>query len=77
MKAKTSITLSRETLRRIDRSAGPKRSRSSFIEGVLSRYFQETARAEMEARDLEHLNRAAERLNAEAADALEYQATGE
>lgn len=74
MKAKTSITLSQEILRRIDRSARPHHTRSSFIESVLNRYFEDRTRAERQARDLELLNRAADRLNAEAADALGYQA---
>jgi hypothetical protein len=34
---------------------------------------RQQARAELNARDLERINRAAESLNAEAADALEYQ----
>jgi metal-responsive CopG/Arc/MetJ family transcriptional regulator len=73
MKEKTSITLSREILRRVDRLAGSKQSRSAFIERVLRRYLHELARAEMQARDLKLLNQAADRLNEQAADVLDYQ----
>jgi metal-responsive CopG/Arc/MetJ family transcriptional regulator len=74
MKEKTSITLSREVLTGIDRIAGSKQSRSSFIEAVLLQYLRQRARAQVEARDLELINNAAEELNAEVEDALRYQA---
>jgi metal-responsive CopG/Arc/MetJ family transcriptional regulator len=74
MKEKTSITLSREILAGIDRLTGARRSRSAFIERVLRRYLREQVRAQANARDLERINEAAERLNAEAADVLDYQA---
>jgi metal-responsive CopG/Arc/MetJ family transcriptional regulator len=74
MKEKTSITLSPDLLAGIDRLAGPQGSRSAFIERVLRRYLREQVRAEAHARDLERINQAAERLNSEAADVLDYQA---
>ncbi len=73
MKEKTSITLSGEVLAGIDRLAGSKHSRSAFIERVLRRYLRERARAAVQARDLERINAASERLNSEAADVMEYQ----
>jgi hypothetical protein len=73
MKEKTSITLSPEVLSGIDKLAGDKRSRSAYIESVLRHYLRQRARAEVQARDLERLNRAAQRLNAEAEDVMEYQ----
>ena len=72
MKEKTSITLSRQVLTEIDRLAG-QRSRSAFIEAVLQHYLAQKRKAAVEARDLELLNRAADRLNAEADDVLGYQ----
>jgi len=75
MKEKTSITLSRDVLAGIDRLAGSKHSRSAVIERALRRYLSEHARTRMQARDLEQLNRAADELNAEAADVLDYQTT--
>lgn len=75
MKEKTSVTLSREVLTGIDRLVGPQGSRSAFIERVLRRYLRGQVRAQANARDLERINQAADRLNSEAADVLDYQAT--
>ncbi len=77
MKEKISITLSKDVLENVDRLAGSKHSRSAFIEHVLRRYLRERAKAAVEARDLERINNAAERLNLEAAEVLDYQASGE
>jgi len=74
MKEKTSITLSKEVLAGIDRIAGSK-SRSAVIEAVLAQYLRRQKRAQVEARDLELLNRTADELNAEVEDVLRYQAT--
>jgi metal-responsive CopG/Arc/MetJ family transcriptional regulator len=74
MKEKTSITLSREVLAGIDRAAGSRQSRSAFIETVLRQYLRQKARTQRDARDIEIINRNAERLNAEAEDTLRYQA---
>jgi len=74
MKEKTSITLSRDVLTQIDRLAGRKHSRSAVIEHVLREYLRQRERAAMNARDLEILNREADRLNAEMADVLKDQA---
>jgi metal-responsive CopG/Arc/MetJ family transcriptional regulator len=74
MKEKTSITLSSDILASIDRLAGSRLSRSAYIERVLRRYLRDRARASVSAKDLTRINSAAERLNSEAADVLEYQA---
>jgi metal-responsive CopG/Arc/MetJ family transcriptional regulator len=75
MKEKTSITLSKDVLAGVDRLAGSKHSRSSFIERVLRNYLRERARNAAHARDLDRINSAADELNAEAMDVLRYQAT--
>jgi metal-responsive CopG/Arc/MetJ family transcriptional regulator len=75
MKEKTSITLSKDVLAGIDRMAGSKHSRSAFIEAVLAQYLRKQARAQVEARDLELINKAADQLNPEVEDILRYQAT--
>ena len=77
MKEKTSITLSKDVLENVDRLAGSKYSRSAFIERVLRRYLRERAKAAVQARDLKRINNAADRLNVEAAEVLDYQASGE
>jgi metal-responsive CopG/Arc/MetJ family transcriptional regulator len=74
MKEKTSITLSTEILAEVDQLAGRKLSRSAFIEAVLRRYIRDQRRAQVHARDLQLINRAADQLNSEATDVLEYQA---
>jgi metal-responsive CopG/Arc/MetJ family transcriptional regulator len=71
------FALSREVLARIDRLAGSRHWRSAFIERVLRRYLLERERAAVQARDLERINHAADRLNSEAADAMEYQTSVE
>jgi metal-responsive CopG/Arc/MetJ family transcriptional regulator len=73
MKEKTSITLEAELLRAIDRLAGAERSRSAVIEHVLRRYLRDEAHARIQARDVDLLNQAADELNAEATDVLDYQ----
>jgi metal-responsive CopG/Arc/MetJ family transcriptional regulator len=73
MKAKTSITLSKEVLAGIDRITGTKQSRSGFIDAVLREYLRARTRAQIEARDLELLNRAADELTSEVEDVLRYQ----
>ena len=77
MKEKTSITLSREVLASIDRLAGAKHSRSAVIERLLRRSLREQERAKLQARDLELINQAADELNAEAAEVLDYQVAEE
>jgi metal-responsive CopG/Arc/MetJ family transcriptional regulator len=77
VKEKTSITLSPDILAKVDDLAGSKLSRSALIEQVLRKYFRDRARKEVQARDLERINAAADRLNSEAADVLEYQSSEE
>ena len=74
MKKKISVTLSKEVLTGVDRDAGSKKSRSSFIEGVLQQYLRQKAREQRDARDIAIINRNAERLNRDAEDVLDYQA---
>jgi metal-responsive CopG/Arc/MetJ family transcriptional regulator len=74
MKRKTSITLSDELFEELDRYAGSEESRSSYIERVLRYHFRERERVAREAADLERIDAAADRLNAEMAEVLELQA---
>ncbi len=70
MRIKTSVTLDKEVLGQIDALAP---NRSAFIEEVLKSHFKKLKKAERDARDLEIINRNADRLNAEAMDVLSYQ----
>jgi metal-responsive CopG/Arc/MetJ family transcriptional regulator len=74
MKEKTSVTLSREVLSGIDRLAGSRQSRSAFIETVLLQYLRDRDRSRRDARDIEIINRHAEKLNRDAQDGLDDQA---
>ncbi|HKF45923.1 MAG TPA: ribbon-helix-helix domain-containing protein [Terracidiphilus sp.] len=74
MKLKTSITLSSDLLKEIDRGAGESGSRSEFIETVLREYFKAKVREALNARDAELINANADYLNSEMEDVLRYQA---
>jgi len=73
MKVKTSITLSKELLRAIDRYQSEYNSRSEFLEAAARSFLARLARQKVERRDLEIINRHADELNAEAEDVLTYQ----
>jgi metal-responsive CopG/Arc/MetJ family transcriptional regulator len=73
MKVKTSITLSEEVLREIDRISGESKNRSAFIEIALRDYLKKKAKKLRDDRDLEILNKNSKRLNREAEDVLSYQ----
>jgi len=70
MRVKTSVTLPKELLTRIDRVDS---NRSAFVEKASRVYLASIERARRNARDLQILNANADRLNAEAMDALQYQ----
>jgi metal-responsive CopG/Arc/MetJ family transcriptional regulator len=73
MKVKTSITLSADLLKAIDRRGSEFASRSEFLETAARGFLASLARQEAERRDLEIINRRADALNAEARDVLKYQ----
>ncbi len=73
-KIKTSLTLSRDVVRGIDRVAGEKRSRSAVVDALLRGYLSHRERAAANARDVEKINRFADELNSEMQDVLAYQA---
>lgn len=73
MKVKTSITLSEELLEQMDLLPAQYQNRSVFLETAAWAYIEQLRREEQAARDLEILNRRADYLNAEVADALQYQ----
>lgn len=54
--------------------AGPKVSRSSFIERILRDFVEQRARQKRLARDVADINQHAEKLNSEMNDALSFQA---
>ena len=74
MKPKTSITLSPATIEAIDEVAGESSNRSRVIEQAVIEFLERRRRRVREARDLEILNSAADDLNHEVEDVLDYQA---
>ncbi len=72
-KIKTSVTLSEDLLREVNECAKDFRNRSEFVEKALREYLKKLMREKREARDVEIINRNAERLNKEALDVLDYQ----
>ena len=73
MKIKTSITLSEDLLKAIDQQSRQYKNRSEFIETALWAFITQMLRNEQNAKDLEIINRRADRLNKEAEDVLTYQ----
>jgi len=74
MKVKTSITISEELLKVVDKRARQsKKNRSDFIEAAILAFIAGLIRDEQNARDLEIINRRADYLNQEAAEVLAYQ----
>jgi metal-responsive CopG/Arc/MetJ family transcriptional regulator len=74
MKVKTSLTLSADLIARIDKLAGSKVSRSSYIDQILRDFLDGLAQARKDAREIAAINRHAAELNAEMSDALSFQA---
>lgn len=70
MRVKTSVTLPKELLERIDRMDA---NRSAFLERAGWLYVSHSEKAAKDAEDAAILDRCAARLNKEAADVLEYQ----
>jgi metal-responsive CopG/Arc/MetJ family transcriptional regulator len=70
MRVKTTITLPRELLGRLDRVD---KNRSALLERAALDYLARLENEKRDRRDLEIINRNAGRLNREAMDTLEYQ----
>ena len=73
MKIKTSVTLSNELVEAIDVYGQPYKNRSDFIEAAIWAFIKQIVRDQQNARDIEIINRNADRLNEEALDVLAYQ----
>ncbi len=74
MRAKTSVSLTKELLAEIGRVAGRDVNRSEFLERAAWDRIALLRRRRREVRDARILNRRARALNSEAFDVLEYQA---
>ena len=76
MKTKTSITLSEDVVHAMDKLSGRYKNRSEFIELALRNYIAQLIRKQQNVKDLEIINRRADRLNEEVLDVLAYQTVG-
>ncbi len=70
MRVKTSITFPSELLAQLDRLH---KNRSALLERAARAYLAQLERDKRDRRDLDIINRNADRLNREAVDTLEYQ----
>lgn len=73
MKAKTSLTLSEDLVKTLDKLAGPKVSRSAFIEDILRDFVNRRAAARRDARAVAAINKHSAQLNTEMSDTLSFQ----
>ncbi len=73
MKVKTSITLPKDLVEKMDSLAGAYGNRSALIEKALRDLIAAQEKLLRDASDLEIINQQAETLNAEAMDTLSYQ----
>jgi len=70
VRVKTSITLPKELLSKLDRVD---KNRSALLERAARAYLLNLQRQARDRRDIEIINRVADRLNREAKDTLDYQ----
>lgn len=73
MKVKTSITLSEDVMHSIDKLRGKGENRSVLIEKAVTDYIEKHRQAERNLRDLDIINKRADKLNREVEDVLSYQ----
>jgi len=73
MKRKTSITLSENLLKAVDKLRGDYGNRSQVIEEAVKEFVIHKTKAARDREDLELINKHADMLNEEAGDSLGYQ----
>jgi metal-responsive CopG/Arc/MetJ family transcriptional regulator len=74
MKVRTSVTLPKELLIKVDALAGKKRSRSAVVEFALRDYVAKETQKELNLRDIEIINANADLINRQVEETLEFQA---
>ena len=73
MKTKTSVTLSEDVVKTLDREARKGESRSSVVERLLRETLSKRVRHAADQRDRALIDRHADTLNSEVEDVLRYQ----
>lgn len=73
MRTEIRVLLSKDVVASLEKRLGPREDRSEFIEEAVQRSLARRDRALETARDIEIIQRNADRLNEEAEDVLGYQ----
>ena len=73
MSVRTSVTLPKELLVRVDRVNGKRQSRSKLVEKLLIEYVANERPRRLNRRDMEIIDRNSKSLNREALESLAYQ----
>lgn len=74
MKVRTSITLPKELLIKLDALAGKKHKRSEIVESALRDYVAKEKIKELNNRDIEIINKNVDLINKQVEETLEFQA---
>ena len=74
MRVRTSVTLPKELLMKVDALAGKKHKRSAIVETALRDYVAKENRKELNRRDIEIINQNADLINKQVEETLEFQA---
>lgn len=74
MKVRTSVTLPRELLIKLDALAGKKHKRSEIVESALRDYVAKEKSKDSNNRDIEIINKNADLINKQVEETLKFQA---
>lgn len=74
MRVRTSVTLPKELLIKVDALAGKKHKRSEIVESALREYAAKENHKNLNLRDIEIINENAELINKQVKETLEFQA---
>ena len=74
MRVRTSVTLPKDLLVKIDALAGKKHQRSAIVESALRDYVAKENGGKLNTRDIEIINKNADLINKQVEEILEFQA---
>ena len=74
MKVRTSVTLPKELLKKVDALTGKTRKRSEIVESALRDYVAREKYKKLNTRDIEIINEHADLINKQVEETLEFQA---
>ncbi len=73
MRVKTSVILPHDLLQTVNSLSKQCQNRSQFVEAALRFFIAQIKREKQQAKDIEIINRCADRINEETYDAMRYQ----